>query len=272
LFVAPVDGAVATYIATIASFDASGNATAAVVANALTSADIGSTVQAYSANLDAWSAVAPSGYLTTDSAASAYLTIATAASTYLTSATAASTYLTTAAAAAGYQALDGDLTALAANSTNGLWARTGSGAGSARTLTGTSGKITITDGDGVAGNPTFNVGSDVALLNAADQSVTGGARVTSLSLGTITTGTLTLDPGDRPLQHYTNNGAHTLAPGSNTGSIILDITNGASAGAITTSGWTKVTGDAFTTTNAHKFRCFCSIGDTGSLLVVQAMQ
>lgn len=117
IFVAPVDGAVATYIATIASFDASGNATAAVVANALTSADIGDTVQAYSANLDAWSAVAPSGYLTTASAASTYLTIATAASTYLTSATAASTYLTTAAAASGYQPLDADLTALAGVST-----------------------------------------------------------------------------------------------------------------------------------------------------------
>jgi hypothetical protein len=67
---------------------------------------------------------------------------------------------------------------------------------------------------------------------------------------------------------YTNNGAHTLAPGANTGSIILDITNGASAGAITTSGWTKVVG-AFDTVNAHKFRCFCSIGAGGSLLTIQ---
>jgi hypothetical protein len=109
-------------------------------------------------------------------------------------------------------------------------------------------------------------------LATEDQVVTGGARVTSKSLGTITTGTLTLDTGDRPLQHYTNNGAHTLAPGTNTGSFYLDITNGASAGAITTTGFTKVVGDAFTTTNGNKFRCGVSIGDTGSLLQVQAMQ
>lgn len=113
-----------------------------------------------------------------------------------------------------------------------------------------------------------------ARLDTADQTVTGGARVTSLALNggnPVTTGTLTLDPGDRPLQHYTNGGAHTLAPGSNTGSLILDITNNGSAGAITTSGFTKVVG-AFTTTNAHKFRCSITVGNGGSLLSIQALQ
>ncbi|UHS60622.1 hypothetical protein HRR99_03350 [Agrobacterium vaccinii] len=109
-------------------------------------------------------------------------------------------------------------------------------------------------------------------LNVEDQTLTGGARVTSKDLGTISTGTLTLDPGDRPLQHYTNNGAHTLAPGTNTGSFMLDITNGASAGAITVTGWTKVAGDAFTTTSGNKFRLHCSVGNGGSLLIVQALQ
>lgn len=111
-----------------------------------------------------------------------------------------------------------------------------------------------------------------AKLAVEDQSLTGGARVTSKDLGTISSGTVTPDPGDRPLQHYTNGGAHTLAPGSNTGSYLLDITNNGSAGAITTSGWTKVSGDAFTTTNGHKFRCHCSIGEAGSYLVVGALQ
>jgi len=115
-------------------------------------------------------------------------------------------------------------------------------------------------------------GVDVLLAGVADQTITGGARVTSNSLGTITTGTVTPDPGDRPMQHYTNNGAHTLAPGSNAGTYVLDITNGASAGAITVSGWTKVAGDAFTTTSGNKFRCHCSIGNAGSLIVVQALQ
>lgn len=118
-----------------------------------------------------------------------------------------------------------------------------------------------------------NADATIAALDVEDQTLTGGARVTSKSLTTPTNGsTLTLDPGDRPLQHVTNNVAGwTLAPGSNTGSILLDITNGASAGTITTSGWTKVVG-SFTTTNGHKFRCHGSIGNAGSLLTIQAMQ
>ncbi len=96
--------------------------------------------------------------------------------------------------------------------------------------------------------------------------------MTADDLGTKSSGTVTPDPGDRPHQKYTNNGAHTLAPGTNQGSYWLDITNGASAGAITTSGWTKVDGDSFDTTNAHKFACIAHISDVGSLLIVQAMQ
>ncbi len=111
-----------------------------------------------------------------------------------------------------------------------------------------------------------------ALLTTENQALTGGATVTSKNLGTQSSGTLTLDMGDRPLQHATNNGAHTLAPGTVKGSCLVDIVNGASAGAITTSGWTKVAGDSFDTTNGNKFRCHCSVGEQGSLLIVQAMQ
>lgn len=173
------------------------------------------------------------------------------------------------------QAYSAELAAIAAFSTTGFAVRTADGTWAERSIAGTSGKITVTNGDGVSGNPTITVGADIAQLTEADQVITGGARVTSLALGTegvVSTGTVTLDPGDRPLQHYTNGGAHTLAPGSNTGTIVLDITNNGSAGAITTSGWTKVDGDSFTTTNGHKFRCHCSVGNAGSLLVVQAMQ
>lgn len=80
-----------------------GTQLAATISNFSTAADarisaaIGTTVQAYSANLALWSAVAPSSYLTTASAASTYLTISTAASSY--------------------QPLDADLTAIAAVST-----------------------------------------------------------------------------------------------------------------------------------------------------------
>lgn len=110
--------------------------------------------------------------------------------------------------------------------------------------------------------------SAYAKLDTADQTVTGGARITPLALNSgspVTSGTLTLDPGDRMLQYYTNGGAHTLAPGSNNGVCVVDITNNGSAGAITTSGYTKVFG-AFTTTNGAKFRCTSTVSNAGSSL------
>lgn len=138
----------------------------------------------------------------------------------------------------------------------------------------TNGTFSVTWSTGYQGYTTAEANklASAATLNTEDQTLTGGARITSKDLGGISTGTLTLDPGDRPLQHYVNNGAHTLSPGSNTGSFLLDITNGASAGAITLTGWTKVAGDAFTTASGNKFRLHCSIGNGGSLLIVQAMQ
>lgn len=115
-------------------------------------------------------------------------------------------------------------------------------------------------------------GSQVALLGTEDQPLTGGVIVTSKDLGTISSGTVTPDPGDRPMQKYVNGGAHTLAPTTNVGSVLVTITNNGSAGAITTSGFTKVDGDSFTTTNGHKFRCHISLDDSASLLSVKALQ
>lgn len=71
------------------------------------------------------------------------------------------------------QAYDADLAAFAANSTNGLWARTGSGTGAARTITGTASQIGVTNGDGVSGNPVLSLlGNALAfagLTGAADK-------------------------------------------------------------------------------------------------------
>lgn len=62
----------------------------------------------------------------------------------------------------GKQDLDADLTALAGLATTGLIARTGAGAAATRTLTAGAG-VTITNGDGVAGNPTIAVSGGVGL-------------------------------------------------------------------------------------------------------------
>jgi len=153
-----------------------------------------------------------------------------------------------------------------------------SGPSGATGPSGTPGVVGATGATGATGpagatGPTGPTGPNLLRTDTENQGpITGGADVTSKSLGTVTSGTKTLDVGDCPLQHYTNNGAHTLAPGAVTGSAMIDILNGASAGAITTSGFTKVSGDSFTTTNGHKFRCHVSVGNNGSLLIVQALQ
>ena len=81
-----------------------------------------------------------------------------------------------------------------------------------------SGNLTTTG----AYNPTFAIGASVtytfpgstatlASLNIAGQTVTGGVHVTSNNLGTVTSGTTSLDDGTRPTQYMTNGGASTLA-------------------------------------------------------------
>jgi hypothetical protein len=82
-----------------------------------------------------------------------------------------------------------------------------------------------------------------------------GFAYTSNALGTITSGTVTPDPRNGNLQHYTNNGAHTLAAPPVDGVMEILVTNAASAGAITFSGFTAAAGagSALTTTVNNKF-------------------
>jgi hypothetical protein len=62
---------------------------------------------------------------------------------------------------ADVQQLDATLTALAAFNTNGLLTQTAADTFAGRSIAGTSGKIVLTNGDGVSGNPTVNVGADI---------------------------------------------------------------------------------------------------------------
>lgn len=115
-----------------------------------------------------------------------------------------------------------------------------------------------------AGPPSFGtvplgaLPSQVALLTVAGQVVSGGATVTSANLGTISTGSLTINCGTVPLQYFTNGGAFTLtAPGADSSCTVL-MTNNASAGTVSFSGFSvgAATGDALTTTNGNKFSFF----------------
>lgn len=114
-------------------------------------------------------------------------------------------------------------------------------------------------------------GKDALLKGQTDDLSTAGYTSTSVSQGTKSSGTFTPAYASGSVQHATNGGAHTLAPPSGHGTMIIDYTNDGSAGAVTTSGFTKVVG-SMATTNALKYRLFISTSNAGSLLTIQAMQ
>jgi hypothetical protein len=92
-------------------------------------------------------------------------------------------------------------------------------------------------------------------LSGASQAFTGGLHITAYSIGTVSSGTTTIDCGNGPLQYLTNGGAFTLAAPSNDSDCIVETVNNGSAGTITFSGFSvgSSTGDTLDTTNAHKF-------------------
>ena len=107
-------------------------------------------------------------------------------------------------------------------------------------------------------------GTDVQAYDAdtlkADTSdnLTAGFTADSYStIGVVSGGTVTLDPVNGNFQHYVNGGAHTLAPPSSGNcAIFVQVTNNASAGSITTSGFTDVDGASLTTTNGDDFELY----------------
>lgn len=91
------------------------------------------------------------------------------------------------------QGYDADLAALAGVSSNGLFARTGAGTAAARTITGPAAGVSVTNGDGVSGNPTIALANDLAAVEGlsgtglairtgtdtwANRTITAGAGVT----------------------------------------------------------------------------------------------
>jgi hypothetical protein len=116
-----------------------------------------------------------------------------------------------------------------------------------------------------------SIKADTALQPDTADVLTAGFGTTPHNAGTKSSGTYTPDEANGNIQYAVNGGAHTLAPMSNNGTVIIHYTNNGSAGAITTSGFTLVDGDSFTTTDTDEFLCFLTKANDVSYLTVKAL-
>lgn len=153
-------------------------------------------------------------------------------------------------------------------------------AADARTNLGVTGVITnISDGTTEI-TPDLGVGTKYdgtaltgrPLTNGEAATLGKGFNATPADAGTKSSGTFTPDPADNNLQYAVNGGAHTLAPPASNCTLAIQYTNNASAGAITTSGFTRVLGDTLTTTDSDDFMVYITVNNSKSVLNVVALQ
>lgn len=118
--------------------------------------------------------------------------------------------------------------------------------------------------------------ADAEILKAdTDDNLTAGYTATADNDGTKSSGTYTPDPAGGNLKRIINGGAFTLAAPTATGdyTIIIQMTNNATAGAITASGFSKTSGTgSLTTTDGDDFFLYITKINGFTSLSVEALQ
>jgi len=114
-------------------------------------------------------------------------------------------------------------------------------------------------------------GNDV-LMASVDDVLTAGFSSTADDDGTKSSGTYTPATAGGNYKTIVGGGAFTLAPQTTVSTIVIQLTNNASAGTITTSGFDKVSGDALTTTNGNDFMLYLCVIGGFQHLHVEALQ
>lgn len=168
------------------------------------------------------------------------------------------------AAVSGYQPLDATLTSLAAYNTNGLLTQTAADTFTGRTLTGTASQITVTNGNGVSGNPTISLPTDVVITTSLTVptlygSASSGGTLTLYSTSHVTKGKLLF--GLSSYDEATNRlGINTTSP-----SVPADIRANQSASGHVLD--LHNIGDGVATTNETALRFYSSVGSNPDYLI-----
>lgn len=135
---------------------------------------IGTNVQAWSANLDAWSLQDPNDYLTATEISAAYQPLSANLSDWA--------LISPSDLDSTFQPLDDVLTDISQlDNDPGFLVKVGDGVATKREITGVTDRVSITNGDGTGGDVIIDVGSDVYTSGGTDVALADGGTGSSLT-------------------------------------------------------------------------------------------